>query len=224
MRFCFRLSTCSALALGGLWGTGLEQAPARATWVVRADARTGRLVRTLAMREGAVKTAAPSGRVVEAVEQTARRHNLDPLLVHSVIEAESNYDPFAVSPKGALGLMQLMPSTARRFGVTNSFNYAENIEGGGRYLRYLLDLFQDEKLAVAAYNAGEQAVLRHRGVPPYAETQDYVRIVTRKYATAKQAAAGSAPRGADEAPKLEPEYRPIEQFVDARGNLYMRTR
>jgi len=145
------------------------------------------------------------------------------LLVHSVIQAESNYNPLAVSPKGAQGLMQLMPSTARRFGVANSFNFAENIEGGVRYLRYLLTLFGDQKLAVAAYNAGEEAVIRHGGVPPYAETRNYVRAVSKNYAIARQAAAGAV-ASAEPVKTAEPAYRPIEQFVDEQGNIVIRTR
>jgi soluble lytic murein transglycosylase-like protein len=141
-----------------------------------------------------------------------------------VIQAESNYDAFAVSPTGAQGMMQLMPATARRFGVTNSFDFAQNIEGGVRYLRYLIDLFQDEKLAVAAYNAGENAVMRYGGVPPYAETKNYVRTVTGSYAGARQAAVRNAPAKPEPPPKPVPEYREIEQFVDAQGNLSLRTR
>ncbi len=119
--------------------------------------------------------------------------------------------------------MQLMPSTARRFGVRNSFNFAENIEGGVRYLRYLLTLFGDQKLAVAAYNAGEEAVIRHGGVPPYAETRNYVRVVSRNYASARQAAAGAA-SSPEPVKTAEPVYRPIEQFVDEQGNIIIRTR
>ena len=118
--------------------------------------------------------------------------------------------------------MQLMPSTARRFGVRNSFNFAENIEGGVRYLRYLLDLFEDEKLAVAAYNAGEEAVIRYGGVPPYAETQNYVRAVSRQLRQ-RQAGCRRRPPSRNRA-KPEPVYRPIEQFVDEQGNIFIRTR
>jgi soluble lytic murein transglycosylase-like protein len=87
-----------------------------------------------------------------------------------------------------------------------------------------MDLFQDEKLAVAAYNAGERAVMRYGGVPPYPETKSYVRAVTGSYAGAKQAAAQNTPATPEPAPKPEPEYREIEQFVDAQGNLGLRTR
>ncbi|WP_236786448.1 lytic transglycosylase domain-containing protein [Allochromatium tepidum] len=114
----------------------------------------------------------------------ARRYGLSPSLLHAVIRAESAYDPTAVSRAGAQGLMQLMPDTAARYGVRDSFDPAENIRGGSAYLRDLLDMFdQDVKLALAGYNAGEGAVIKYgRQIPPYAETQDYVRKVLRFYA------------------------------------------
>ena len=210
-------------SLAAAAGAGVGELPDRATWVVRADRRTGRLVRTLVSRPSEQVRPAGDARIAKVVEESARQHELDPLLVHSVIQAESNYNPLAISPKGAQGLMQLMPSTARRFGVRNSFNFAENIEGGVRYLRYLLTLFGDQKLAVAAYNAGEQAVIRHGGVPPYAETRNYVRVVSRNYSTARQAAAGAA-SSPEPVKTAEPVYRPIEQFVDEQGNIIIRTR
>jgi len=100
-------------------------------------------------------------------------------LIYAVIRQESGYDPYAVSHKGAKGLMQLMPATAKRFGVKDVFDPAENVQGGVKYLRQLLDRYDgDRRLALAAYNAGEGAVDRFGGVPPYRETQDYVdRIV-----------------------------------------------
>ncbi len=222
MRFCFKLMACGTLSLAALWGAALESVPQRITWGIRADRRTGKLVRVPVVQTtpDAAAAKAAGQRVSEVVEAVAKQHAVDPLLVHSVIRAESNYDPFAVSPKGAQGMMQLMPSTARRFGVKNSFDFAENIDGGVRYLRYLMDLFQDQKLAVAAYNAGEQAVLRYGGVPPYPETKSYVQSVTASYAGAKQAAVQNAPAK----PAPEPEYRQIEQFVDAQGHLGLRTR
>jgi hypothetical protein len=226
MRFCFKLMLCGTLSLAALWGATLEGVTPRVTWVIRADRRTGKLVRVPVFQTapGAAAAKAAGQRVSEVVEAVAKQHAVDPLLVHSVIQAESNYDPFAVSSKGAQGMMQLMPSTARRFGVRNSFDFADNIDGGVRYLRYLLDLFQDEKLAVAAYNAGEQAVVRYGGVPPYPETKSYVRNVTASYAGAKQAAVRDASAKPEPAPKPEPEYREIEQFVDAQGHLGLRTR
>ena len=107
--------------------------------------------------------------------------------MHSVIKVESNYNPNAISPKGAQGLMQLIPSTARRFGVSNVFNPVENVEGGARYLRYLLELYKgDYQLALAAYNAGEGAVARHGGVPPYPETVNYLQQVRKRLVEAQQ--------------------------------------
>ena len=110
------------------------------------------------------------------IDSTARRHGLDPLLVRALIRAESNFDPRAVSPKGAVGLMQLMPQTAQRYGVENRFDPVQNVEGGVRYLRDLIAMFEGNlTLALAAYNAGEGAVLKYgRRVPPYPESQQYV--------------------------------------------------
>ena len=121
--------------------------------------------------------------LTETVDRIARQNQLSPQLVHSVIQVESNYDPNAVSPKGAQGLMQLIPATARRFGVSDAFDPADNIQGGARYLKYLLELYKgDEALALAAYNAGEGAVSRYGGVPPFPETQNYVAKVRQQLA------------------------------------------
>jgi transglycosylase-like protein with SLT domain len=112
------------------------------------------------------------------IREVSARHGVDPTLVESVIRAESAFNPTAVSRSGARGLMQLMPKTAVALGVRDSFNPRENIEGGVRHLRYLLDRYPGNvALAVAAYNAGEGAVDAHRGIPPYAETQQYVQRV-----------------------------------------------
>ena len=109
------------------------------------------------------------------IDRIAAQNRLEPALLHAVISAESSYNPWAVSPKGAMGLMQLMPGTANRFGVGNPYDPVANMEGGARYLRWLLDLFNDTRLAVAAYNAGEGAVQRYGNqIPPYRETQNYV--------------------------------------------------
>ena len=122
----------------------------------------------------------------DAVAQIAAQHSLNADLLHAVIKVESNYNPIAVSNKGALGMMQLIPSTARRFGVSNVFNPVENIQGGARYLRYLLDLYHwDYPLALAAYNAGEGAVAKYGGVPPYRETQNYLTLVGKQFSTQK---------------------------------------
>lgn len=118
--------------------------------------------------------------VLAIVFDAAKAHDVDPSLVAAVIRAESNFDPVAVSRKGAQGLMQLMPSTARRFGVTNSFDPVQNIHGGTRYLRLLLDRYDgDPELTLAAYNAGEGSVAKYDGVPPYRETVEYIRRIAR---------------------------------------------
>jgi soluble lytic murein transglycosylase-like protein len=127
---------------------------------------------------------AESGHVdVDALVQDAgRRHNVDPDMIHAVIRQESNYDVFAVSVKGACGLMQLMPGTALRFGVSDIFDPAENVEGGVKYLRFLMDRYQDDDVkTLAAYNAGEGAVDQYDGMPPYRETVDYVDRVSQWY-------------------------------------------
>ncbi len=121
------------------------------------------------------------------IKAVAVENRLQPELLHAVIRAESAYDPSAISPAGAVGLMQLMPGTAERYGVVDRRDPKENLAGGARYLRDLLDLFEfDLKLALAAYNAGENAVLRHgKQVPPYAETRQYVDKVLRFYRESK---------------------------------------
>ncbi len=110
------------------------------------------------------------------VEKVARNYGLESALLHAVISVESRYNPRAVSPMGAKGLMQLMPGTARRFGVADIFDPLQNLHGGARYLQYLLNLFDsDLSLALAAYNSGEGTVLKHgKRIPPRRETLDYV--------------------------------------------------
>jgi soluble lytic murein transglycosylase-like protein len=122
------------------------------------------------------------------IQPAAAKYGLDPNLVAAVIWAESSGDPNAVSKKGARGLMQLMPATARELGVDNVFDPGQNVDGGSRYLRRMLDEHDgDLSLALAAYNAGPNAVRRYGGVPPYRETRDYVGRVLRVYERAKEA-------------------------------------
>ncbi len=118
------------------------------------------------------------------IVESGSRNNVDPVLIYAIMHRESAFKAHAVSYKGARGLMQLMPGTAARFGVSNIFNPRQNIEGGARYMRFLLNFFGgDVRLALAGYNAGEGAVLKYgRRIPPYSETQEYVRRITQRYA------------------------------------------
>jgi soluble lytic murein transglycosylase len=115
------------------------------------------------------------------IRRTARLHGLPPALVKAVIRAESNFDPSARSHKGAMGLMQLMPRTAREMGVRDPWQADQNVHGGTRYLRAMVNRYGDVRLALAAYNAGPHAVDRYRGIPPYRETQEYVQRVLAYY-------------------------------------------
>ena len=138
------------------------------------------------------KLSARRSRYEQTVEIIARQHNLYPELLHAVIRTESAYNPSAVSPAGAIGLMQLMPATAERFDVPDIWDPIENMRGGARYLRVLLDLFNNDlRLALAGYNAGENAVIKYGNrIPPYPETQRYVRKVLQ-FLWAERASAGS---------------------------------
>jgi soluble lytic murein transglycosylase-like protein len=134
-------------------------------------------------------TVVPAERYADLIHTAAERHGVDEKLVKLVVEAESNFDPKAVSRKNALGLMQLLPSTAARYSVRNVFDPAQNIEAGTHYLKDLLDRYRgNTKLALAAYNAGPEMVDRYGGVPPFAETQQYVRGITSKLAAEAVAA------------------------------------
>ena len=128
------------------------------------------------------------------IKRTAAANRVDVALVKAVMHVESGFNPNAVSPKGASGLMQLMPATAVRYGVEDIFDPVQNVQGGVRYLKDLLAMFKDnQRLAIAAYNAGENAVLRYKGIPPYNETQEYVRKVMtfRKHYTPKEIKAAT---------------------------------
>jgi soluble lytic murein transglycosylase-like protein len=157
----------------------LLAAPCRAEILVTVQPDGSLLLTNLPVQAAPAAVSSPEPQI----DVIARRHGVDPLLVRAVIRAESNFDPRAVSPKGAAGLMQLMPETALRYGVKNRFDAAQNLDGGVRYLRDLIAMFQgDLTLALAAYNAGEGAVLKYgRRVPPYAESQQYVVRVRQFY-------------------------------------------
>jgi soluble lytic murein transglycosylase-like protein len=121
--------------------------------------------------------------VLAWIDVVADRMSMDRRLIHAIVRAESNYDPYAVSPKGAMGLMQLMPSTAKDYGVEMAelFDVEQNLETGMRHFRGLMNRLGDLRLALAAYNAGEGAVSRYGGIPPYRETQNYVRRILSFY-------------------------------------------
>jgi soluble lytic murein transglycosylase-like protein len=125
------------------------------------------------------------------VEHAACRENLDPALLHAVIEVESRYNAGALSPKGAVGLMQVLPATGARFGYRNVSTIDNNLRAGAHYLRFLMDTFDQRlDLALAAYNAGEEAVIRHgKRIPPYAETREYVPNVLSRFDKATQTQA-----------------------------------
>ena len=156
----------------------------------------------------------PPEKIDKLVEQTATRFKVDPDLVRAIVRVESDYDPKAVSSKGAMGLMQLIPETAHRFGVVNAFDPKQNLEGGVNYLKYLLGLFGgDLSKSLAAYNAGEHTVQRFGGIPDFPETQDYVRKVTSIYRP------GAAPAPAMFTSK-EPPKAPINRYVDEYGVVH----
>ncbi len=129
----------------------------------------------------ATETMTPES-VDKAIEAAAERHGVDPNLVRAVVKVESNFNPHAVSSKGAMGLMQLMPSTAKSLSVGNAFDPNQNVDAGVRHLKSLLDSYNGNvELSLAAYNAGQGAVSRNKGIPPYRETREYVKKITDLY-------------------------------------------
>ena len=194
------------------------------TLVVRVDPRTGKLVRSVTAPRA---PRLPKREIADLVDESARRHDVDPLLVHSVIQVESDYNSNAVSPKGAEGLMQLMPGTARMVEVSDSFDPQQNIEAGVKYLKYLQGIYKDDRLALAAYNAGPGAVEKYKAIPPFAETRNYVNQVGRRYDEARKAAAAAVPEPAPIAVgapiKPEEQHPKLEAFIDENGRLYLRT-
>ena len=196
--------------------------------------KTGRLVRTTVMEPGIATNQDSNIKdpgLKDMIDRIAGEQGVESHLVHSVIRAESNYNASAVSPKGAQGIMQLIPATARRFGVSNVFDARENIQGGVRYLRFLLDYYKgDYAKAIAAYNAGEGAVDKYHGVPPYAETQNYVYRVAgnlkaaRLAAVPQTAAKQSALTQTLASVNNETETpRPIQASTGSDGRIYYRT-
>jgi len=147
----------------------------------------------------------PKAQIHELIDGIAEQYRVDSELIRAIVQVESNFDPRAVSPKGAMGLMQLIPDTARRFGVRNAFDSRANLDGGIRYLKYLMDLFDgDLQLALAAYNAGENAVSHTKGLPSIPETRNYVRKISLLYPLDRPRRVAST----------------IEKFVDRKGVVH----
>ena len=232
-RFCFSLA-CFCLA-----GVPVQCAEATAVrTTVRVDHGSGRLIRTqlilpreiptlevIAREAGALaivpvsKTFSTAKADVDVlVEKSAALHGVDPILAKSVLQVESNYNQYALSPKGAMGLMQLMPATAKQLGVMNAFDAKQNIEGGVKFLRYLKTKFDDDRLVLAAYNAGEAAVKKHGWIPPYPETIDYVYKVGKRYGDSKRM---QTPIVAVAVKQDEKPLARIQQVVDADGRIHL---
>lgn len=141
------------------------------------------------------------------IRNIAQKYRVEHTLIHSIIRAESNYDRFAVSPKGALGLMQLMPTTAIQYGVRNVFDPQDNIEGGVKYLKDLIKLYNGKTdLVLAAYNAGQEAVKKYDGIPPYRETRNYISKIMKRFGYDKEYIKGKTI---------------IYKFYDKNGKLWM---
>ncbi len=158
----------------------------------------------------ATPAAPPTLDLKQVIASSSALHQIDPDLIASVIHAESNFNPHAVSPKGARGLMQLMPRTAAGLGIANAFDAQQNVEGGTRYLRHLLEIYNfDLQRALAAYNAGPERVQHYRGVPPYRETQAYVTRIILDYNRKKLAER----KAAATARKVQKKPRAVESGV-----------
>lgn len=162
-----------------------------------------------------VKPAVKSRNFDPIIEKYALEHNLDPSLIRSIIAQESGFNPNAVSLKGAQGLMQLMPSTAARLGVVDSFDPEQNIKGGVKHFRWLMNNFNNDlNLSLAAYNAGENLVQRLGRIPEIKETRDYVKSITKRYSKSEASAQNT------NQPAPEPVY-PTVRFVDESGTLHL---
>jgi soluble lytic murein transglycosylase-like protein len=224
MRVCI-IAGCLLSAGSGWLNAAGPSGGASVRSVVRTDPQR-RLVRQVALvpapgstrNDALAELGMSRADIDKLIHRLAAENQLDPALVQAVVRVESDYDPFAVSPKGARGLMQLMPQTARGLAVRNSFSPIQNIEGGVRHLKALMVRFEgDTEKALAAYNAGAGAVQKHGGVPPYRETTEYVAKVGRKWKEARERAVKSTP---ERPPRLHPV---LVTFEDAQGRLHVRT-
>ena len=185
------------------------------------DPRYQRMGRASGTEQGWLRLPVPDlAPYTQEVREAAERHGVPEGLITAVIRVESGFNAQAVSRKGARGLMQLMPGTASMLGVRDSFDPRQNIDGGVRHLRGLIDRFgNDLKLALAAYNAGEQAVVNHRGIPPYAETRDYVTKVLGLFGPHGPAAPVPRDFYRSEAPDGTVVYTNVPPQPSARGRL-----
>lgn len=212
------LAACGAL-LGGLLLFSSSSRAANIVAITRSDGRivyinVDRPARRSDPWDLTKASDAGAAEINSIVRRVAGRYQIDPKLIRAIIQTESDYNPGAVSSKGAMGLMQLIPATAQRFGVENPFDPRQNIEGGVGYLNYLLKLFGGNlPLSLAAYNAGENSVIRSGGIPAIPETEHYVQKVTRLY---RAPAAGTARPSAPPADDAAPIYR----YVDSAGVVH----
>ena len=234
-----RLSALAVFAVLPALLCAEDAAGTRTTLIVKADNRSGRLVRSVvvapkvvnpeeSIRPEPASSAVAASSLAEMIDSIAAKHDVEGPLVHSVIKAESNYNPLAISPKGAQGLMQLIPATARRFGVENTFNAQQNIEGGVKYLKFLMELYHNDYVKViAAYNAGEGAVTTYGGIPPYAETRNYVYQVGKNLQSARKVAETKSSPPKNEETKqaaVDPNQpRSIQAVVGPDGKVYYKT-
>lgn len=211
--------------------------------VVAADRATGKLGRRSVVVERPLPSAAVAGGVKKAepkppayverlLRDAAARNDVDPALVGSVIRHESAFNLFARSPKGAMGLMQLMPGTAKQYGADNPYDPRQNVEAGVKYLKHLQEMFDgDLSLTLAAYNAGEGAVAKYgKQVPPYRETVDYVAKVSSSYQQATKVKPAIKPEAevakvaaVENSEPVAEKPRPVQLVIDAQGRLFLRT-
>ena len=191
--FLVKRIACVAVLIGALWAAFPPAAGGDIYWFqdergvvhmsnVPVDARFQFKERERRQKDTKILSGKRKRGYDKLIDKVAHAEGLESDLLRAVVQTESNFDPNAVSKKGAAGLMQLMPETARRMGVSDPFHPEENLEAGARYLKRLIAKYNGRlPLALAAYNAGENAVERYKGIPPYPETQDYVRKVLRAY-------------------------------------------
>jgi soluble lytic murein transglycosylase-like protein len=208
------LSAAAGLLPALVAGVSAQPLPANFSYT-RTESGTLRISGTGSFGAGAPRSISGATDYDALIAQHAEANKVNPVLVRAVIEAESAFNPRAVSRVGAMGLMQLMPGTARELGVLDPFDPAENIRGGTKYLRTLLDRFDGNvELALAAYNAGPGAVERYNGVPPYRETRNYVAKIDNKIKGVKAFTSGG--RTIYEVTEVMPDGREIVKFTDTK--------